>query len=64
MVTDTKGDAVVLRVETAARLLDASPATVLFWIRTNKLPAFKIGRAWRIRKVDIEALRGEASSVR
>jgi len=53
-------EAVLLRVETAGRLLDASSSTVLHWIRTGKLPAVKIGRGWRIRRTDIDALQQEA----
>jgi excisionase family DNA binding protein len=47
---------IAVRVETAARMLDAPPSTVVFWIRTGKLPAYKIGRAWRVRVEDIHSL--------
>ncbi len=47
---------VAVRVETAARLLDSSPSTVLFWIKTGQLPATKVGRSWRIHMADIDAL--------
>ncbi len=62
MIADPTTEPVALRVETAARLLDATPAQVLFWIRTKRLPAYKLGRAWRVRRADIEALREEAGT--
>ena len=47
---------IAVSVPTAARLLDATPNMVGFWIRTGKLPAAKIGRNWRIRVDDIDAV--------
>ncbi len=48
--------ALAVRVETAARMLDAPAATVTFWIREGRLPAVKIGRSWRVRVADLDAL--------
>jgi len=60
VVTQPPGDAVAVRIETAARLLDATQSQVRHWIKTGALPAFKLGRGWRIRRADIDALRQEA----
>ncbi len=49
-------DAIAVRVETAARLIDTSPNTILFWIRAGRLPAVKVGRTWRVRVDDLEAI--------
>ncbi len=63
MVTQAPGDAVAVRIETAAWLLDATPAQVRYWIKTGCLPAFKLGRGWRIRRTDIDALQHEVRAV-
>ena len=34
--------------------LRVSTQTVLRWIKEGKLPAYKVGRAWRISKVDLD----------
>jgi excisionase family DNA binding protein len=47
---------VAVRVDTAARMLDTAPSTVILWIKTGKLPAKKIGRVWLVRVEDIKAL--------
>lgn len=56
-------DPIAVSVETAAKMLDAPPATVTFWIRSGRLPAAKIGRAWRIRKADLDALLNSTAEV-
>lgn len=65
MEDDRRGNAVsvhAVRVETAARMLDASAQQVLYEIRQGRLPAFKFGRAWRIKVEDIQRLNeGRAS---
>jgi excisionase family DNA binding protein len=56
---------IAVRVETAARLLDTSPATVTHWIRSGRLPAStKIGRSWRIAMSDIKALLAKGEDAR
>ena len=35
-------------------LLRVSIHTVRRWIREERLPAYKVGRAWRISKVDLD----------
>jgi len=46
----------LLKIKEAAELLAVNPETVRRLIRKGKLKAVKIGRLWRIRKEDIEAL--------
>jgi excisionase family DNA binding protein len=45
-----------LTVEDIAHLLDVSIDTVRNWInrKNNPLPAYKIGREWRIKREDFE----------
>ena len=45
-----------LTVEEIADMLQVSIDTVRNWInrKNNKLPAFKIGREWRIEKADLD----------
>lgn len=38
----------VMTTEEAAEYLRVSQATILRWCNMGKLPAFRIGRAWRI----------------
>lgn len=47
---------IAVRVETAAKMLDTAPSTVAYWCRTGRLRASKVGRGWRIRVTDIEAM--------
>lgn len=61
MVTQAP-EAIAVSVETAAKMVDTSTATVTFWIRTGRLPAIKIGRSWRIRVDDLNALLKPAGS--
>ncbi len=46
----------LLKIKEAAEFLAVNPETVRRLIRKGKLKAVKIGRLWRIRKEDIEAL--------
>ncbi len=43
-----------IKVETIAKELDVSEATVRNWIREGKLKAAKFGRDYRIRQEDYE----------
>jgi len=45
-----------VRVDTAARMLDMRASTILYLCRAGKIPAFKVGRAWRVRVRDIDEL--------
>lgn len=53
---------VAVRVDTVARMLDTAPSTVLYWIKTGRLPATKVGRSWRIRIEDVRVIAGETMS--
>jgi excisionase family DNA binding protein len=44
----------VLTVDEVARYLRVHPMTVQRWCRTGDLPAAKIGRAYRIKKGDLD----------
>src|SRR5512147_2817255 len=43
-----------LTVEEFAQLLKVDPKTIYRALWSNRLPAYKIGRAWRIAKNDVE----------
>jgi excisionase family DNA binding protein len=45
-----------VRVETAAKMLDTSPTTIAWWLRTGRLSGIKVGRSWRVRTSDLQAL--------
>jgi len=47
---------VLLTVEEAAAYLRVSKATVWRWCSRGMLPAFKLGREWRIRKSELDKL--------
>ena len=42
-----------LSVREVAKLLYVSDRTIRLWIDVGKLPAFKIGKLWRVRKQDL-----------
>jgi excisionase family DNA binding protein len=44
----------VLTVNEIAGYLRVSETTVWRWCNSGKLPAFRIGRSWRIRRTDLE----------
>src|SRR3954468_12522045 len=44
----------VLTVNEIAGYLRVSETTVWRWCNSGKLPAFRIGRSWRIRRADLE----------
>lgn len=48
----------LLTVEAAAEALKLHPKTVLRFIREGRLKATKVGRAFRIRRSDVDALAG------
>ncbi len=55
-MADAEGppDAVVLTVEEVARRLRVSEATVYNLIRGGQLPAFRVGRSWRVDERDLD----------
>ena len=40
----------------AAELLKVHPETVRNWIRRGALAAIRVGRSWRIKRVDLERI--------
>lgn len=44
----------VLTVDEIADYLRVSRATICRWCGTGKLPAFKIGKSWRVQRNDLE----------
>ena len=46
----------VLTIEEAAEYLRVNPQTVYRHLRAGSLPGAKIGRTWRIRRVDLNRL--------
>ena len=40
-----------------AQVMGVNPTTVRGWIRCGKLPAVKSGRAYRVKRTDVDALR-------
>jgi len=55
-----------LTVEEVAELLQVSVETVRGYInrKKNKLPAFKMGREWRVRKIDLDRWVEENMNIR
>ena len=48
------GQQVFLTPQEVSNLLRVSVYTVRRWIKKEKLPAYKIGRLWRIKRVDLD----------
>lgn len=46
----------ILTIEETASLLKVSTATIRRWIKRGRIKAFRAGREYRIRKMDIEEL--------
>jgi excisionase family DNA binding protein len=46
----------VLTVSQVAEYLQLSEMTTYKMVQEGKIPAFKIGRSWRVKKSDLEAL--------
>ncbi|MCO5154093.1 MULTISPECIES: helix-turn-helix domain-containing protein [unclassified Shinella] len=51
----------LLTVEQAAQQLNLHPKTVLRYIHDGRLPATRVGKSYRILRVDLDALAGVAS---
>ena len=50
----------ILTVEQTARYLQVNPETVRRAARSGRIPAVRIGRHWRIRRADLDAMFSEA----
>lgn len=49
-------DSDMLTVREVAKLLRLHPSAVYRLLRENKLRGFKVGRSWRFKRSDLEAL--------
>ena len=49
----------ILTVREVAEYLKLSRTTVWRWCNEGKLPAFKVGRGWRIHRLDVEKITGQ-----
>jgi len=54
---DSKTKSEFFTISALARMLDVNPKTIYRAVWSRNLPAYKIGKAWRIGKKDIELLR-------
>jgi excisionase family DNA binding protein len=55
MRSQPREDDALLSVKEVAQHLDVQPVTVYRWCRSGRLRCLKPGKAWRIRKADLEA---------
>lgn len=46
----------ILTTEEVAKFLKMSPQTIWRWINQGKMPAFKLGGVWRVRKSDLDKM--------
>ena len=46
----------ILYVPQIAKFFGVSDKTVWEWCKAGKLPAFKIGKEWRVRKSDLQKM--------
>ena len=46
----------ILHVPQIAKFFGVADKTVWEWCKTGKLPAFKIGKEWRVRKSDLQKM--------
>lgn len=44
----------ILTIKEVSDYLKLSRTTVWRWCKTGKIPAFKVGRSWRVRKAEVE----------
>jgi len=50
----------ILTVREVAEYFKLSRTTVWRWCNEGKLPAFKVGRGWRIHRLDVEKITGRS----
>jgi excisionase family DNA binding protein len=50
----------LLTTEQAAKMLNVREVTVRSWLGQRKLAAYKLGRSWRISKLEIERYLAES----
>lgn len=52
----------ILTVAEVARYLRVSETTVWRWCSSGKLPAFRIGRSWRVRREELSQIIGDTTA--
>lgn len=52
----------ILTIQEVARYFKLSPTTIWRWCTAGKLPAFRVGRGWRVHRSEVEMIveRGSA----
>lgn len=60
---DERAHPPILTVVEVAHYLRVSETTVWRWCNSGKLPAFRIGRSWRVRREDLAQLTGETAAL-
>ncbi len=45
---------IILTIVEMANYLKISPSTAWRWCKQNRIPAFQIGRSWRIKQTDLD----------
>lgn len=55
-MTDSKLDKEIMTVSQVAEYLQLSEMTTYKLVQEGRIPAFKIGRHWRVKKGDLTAL--------
>ncbi len=58
-----KNDFEFLTLHETAQYLRVSKVTALRWCNSGKLPAFKLGHQWRVRRQDLAKLTGELEAL-
>jgi excisionase family DNA binding protein len=46
----------ILTIAEVASYLRVSETTIWRWCNSGRLPAFRLGRAWRVRRTDLEEM--------
>lgn len=57
-MNESQSSSELLTVAEVAHYLRVSETTVWRWCSSGRLPAFRIGRGWRMRRVDLEKIIG------
>ncbi len=53
----------ILTIREVAEYFKLSPTTIWRWCNEGRLPAFKVGRSWRIHRSEVEKIITHNSSV-
>ncbi len=50
----------ILTIQEVAQFLKLSRPTIWRWCQEGKLPAFKVGRGWRVHRSEVEKIIGQS----